>query len=158
PAIHISRMHPMEVLRDSSRSTTAGGRRLKIRGVFVIAQVALALVLLIGAGLMTHTLLRLNMIHPGFVPQELVTVQIPFPRTLYRSLGLSPTGGLQVDMSSRLNTQVEDVRNRIANLPGIDSVAVAMTPPLGGMARRFTFTREGMVLSPSEQEAWTAEW
>src|SRR5262249_55036284 len=117
PAMQISRMDPMEILRDSSRSTTAGGRRLKIRGLFVIGQVALALVLLIGAGLMTHTLLRLNMIHPGFDPHGLATVQIPFPRTLYRTLGPSPTGGLQVEMSPRLNTQVEDVRNRIANLP-----------------------------------------
>jgi putative ABC transport system permease protein len=158
PAVRVSRTDPVEFLRDASRSATASGRSLKLRGAFVIAQVALAVVLLIGAGLLAHSLLRLNMVRPGLDPEGLVTFQIPFSRTLYRGAGNSPTGGLLVEMGPQLNLKINQVTDRIAKLPGVESVAAAMTPPLGGSARRFEFKRESQVLSASEQEAWTAEW
>jgi putative ABC transport system permease protein len=158
PAFQVSRTDPIEFLRDASRSATAGRRRLQLRGAFVIAQVALALVLLIGAGLLTHSLLRLNLVQPGFEPQGLVTVQIPFPRTLYKQIGNSPTGGLLVEMGPRLNVMIDQLRDRIANLPGVEAATVATTPPLGGSPRRFGFVRDGRVLSPEEAELWTAEW
>jgi putative ABC transport system permease protein len=149
----------MEVLRDSSRSTTAGGAQQKLRGAFVVVQVALSLVLLIGAGLLTRSLLRLNMVQPGLDPLGLVTFQIPFSRTLYRGGGgNTPTGGLLVEMSPRLNQLTEQVRERLAALPGVESATIATTPPMGGPARRFNFHKPGQNLSDSEREAWNAEW
>jgi len=159
PAIQISRPDLMEVLRDSSRSTTASGARRNLRGAFVVVQVALSLVLLIGAGLMTHSLLRLNMVQPGLDPHGLVTFQIPYSRALYRNgLGNTPSGGLLVEMSPRLHQLTDQVRDRLAALPGVESAAVATTPPLGGPARRFTFHKPGQNLSTAEQEGWSAEW
>jgi putative ABC transport system permease protein len=159
PALQISRPDLMGSLRESSRSATAGGLRQKLRGAFVVAQVALALVLLIGAGLLTHSLLRLNMVQPGFTPHGLVTFQVPFSRTLYRNSGRNtPSGGFEVEMTPRFNVLVEQVRERIANLPDVESATFAMTPPLGGVPRRFGFKKDGVVLDSSEQEAWTAEW
>jgi len=60
PAIQVSRPDLMEILREA-RSTAAPGRRI-LRDAFVVVQVALALVLLIGAGLLTNSLLRLNLV------------------------------------------------------------------------------------------------
>jgi putative ABC transport system permease protein len=159
PAIQISRPDLMEVLRDSSRSTTAGGARQRIRGAFVVLQVALSLVLLIGAGLLAHSLLRLNMVQPGLDPHGLVTFQIPFSRSLYRGTGQNtPTGGLMVEMTPRLNQLTEQVREKLAALPGVESASIATTPPLSGSARRFNFSKPGQNLSDSEKEAWSAEW
>jgi putative ABC transport system permease protein len=159
PALQISRPDLMEVLRDSSRSTTAGGAGQRMRGAFVVVQVALSLVLLIGAGLLTRSLLRLNMVQPGLDPHGLVTFQIPFSRTLYRGGGgNTPTGGLLVEMSPRLNQLTEQVRERLAALPGVESATIATTPPLGGPPRRFNFHKSGQNLSASEQEGWSAEW
>jgi putative ABC transport system permease protein len=159
PALQISRPDLMEVLRDSSRSTTAGGVGQRIRGAFVVIQVALSLILLIGAGLLTRSLLRLNMVQPGLDSHGLVTFQIPFSRSLYRGGGgNTPTGGLLVEMSPRLNQLTEQVREKLAAIPGVESATIATTPPLSGPARRFNFSKPGQNLSDSEKEAWSAEW
>jgi len=50
------------------------------------------------------------------------------------------------------------MRDRLATLPGVSSVTVATTPPLGGTPRRLNFSRDGQPLASSDQEAWTAEW
>jgi putative ABC transport system permease protein len=159
PAIQASRPDVMDVLRESTRITTLSGGRQRLRGAFVVTQVALSLVLLIGAGLLTHSLMRLNLVHSGFDPQGLATFQVPFSRSLYRNAGgNTPTGGLLVEMTPRLNVLIQQIHERLASLPGVESVAVAMTPPLGGVPRRINFARPGQPLSASEQEAWNGEW
>ena len=159
PALQISRPDLMDALRDSSRSTTIGRAGQKVRGAFVVSQVALSLVLLVGAGLLTHSLIRLNMIRPGLNPRGLVTFQIPFSRTLYRGGGgNTPTGGLLVEMSPRLNVLTEQVRDKLAAIPGVESATIATTPPLSGPPRRLNFSRPERNLSESEKEAWSAEW
>jgi hypothetical protein len=100
PAIQISSGDLIGALRESSRSTTASPTRHRLSSAFVVVQVALALVLLIGAGLLTNSLVRLNMVRPGFEPHGVLTVQVPFSRTLYRNGGgNTPTGGLLVEMT-----------------------------------------------------------
>jgi predicted permease len=158
PAVQVSRPDLMSVLRESSRSVTAGGMRHRLRGAFVVLQVALALVLLIGAALLTHSLLRLNMVEPGLSTHGLLTFQVPFSRNLYRQTGNSPTGGLQVEMSSQFNVRTERMRETLAGIPQMESVTYALTAPLGGVPRRFNFKREGQILSSADQEAWTTEW
>jgi putative ABC transport system permease protein len=160
PALQMSRPDLMEVLRDSSRSATAGGAAHRLRAGFVVVQVALSLVLLVGAGLMARSLLRLNMVQIGLEPHGLVTFQVPFSRTLYRGAGSinTPTGGMMVEMSPRLNQLTEQVRDRLAALPGVESVTIATTPPLGAPARRLNFHRPDKNLSEAEQESWSAEW
>ncbi len=160
PALQISRPDLMEVLRESSRGSTAGGARQRLRGLFVMAQVALSLVLLIGAGLLAHSLLRLSAVQLGLDPHGLVTFQIPFSRTLYRNAGAinTPSGGMMVEMSAKLNQLTEQVRDRLVALPGVESATIATTPPLGGPARRFNFHRQGQNLNEAEQGASSAEW
>ena len=97
PALHLSRLDVVEVVRDTGRTTTAGPARSRLRGAFVVAQVGLALVLLIATGLMTRSLLRLNAVDTGLTAERLLALQIPMPRALYRNtMGNTPGGGLLV--------------------------------------------------------------
>jgi predicted permease len=90
PALQISRPDLTEMLREAARSNTAGGTPQRLRGAFVVVQVALALVLLTGAGLLTHSLLRLNMVRPGFDPTELTTFQVHSRTATSDRLGTRP--------------------------------------------------------------------
>src|SRR5262245_37210229 len=159
PSMQVSRRDLMGALRETSRSATLGSHRQRLRSVFVVLQISLAVVLLIGSGLMVRSLLLLNMAQVGFTPQGLVTLQIPFSRSVYyKSAGNTPAGGLMVEFDSRLSQLAERIRDRLTRLPAVESVTVAITPPLGGMPRRITFGRENTPIAPSEREAWTAEW
>ncbi len=158
PTLQISRPDLTEMLRESSRSSTAGGTRQRLRGAFVVLQVALALVLLTSAGLLTRSLMQLNLVQPGFSPAGLTTFQVHFPYSYERQIGNSPSGGLLVQMNPRYNQLAEQIREQIAATPGVEAVASAMTPPLGGAPRTFNFIRPGQAISPAAQEAWSAEW
>jgi putative ABC transport system permease protein len=161
PAFQISRPDLIEMLRESSRGSTTNATRQRLRGAFVVVQVALALVLLAGAGLLTRSLSQLNLVRPGFDTANLTTFQVHFPYSLERQVPNAPntpSGGLLVELNSRYNQLAGQIREQIASLPGIESASTAMTPPLGGNPRTFNFTRAGVPVSDSEQEAWTAEW
>jgi predicted permease len=156
PAVQMSRTDLMEVLRDATRSTM---RRSSLRGALVAAEVALAVVLLTGAGLMTNSLLRLNLVRPGFDTHGLLALQIPFPRNAYQQTGKNTAaGGMLMEFTPRLSQLGDQIRERLAQVPGVESAGLTMTPPLGGTPHRFNFSEENHPLASAEQEAWTAEW
>ena len=159
PSMQVSRADLTGALRETSRSATLGPQRQRLRSSFVVLQISLAVVLLIGSGLMLRSLLLLNMAQVGFTPHGLVTFQIPFSRSVYyQGAGNTPAGGLMVEFDGKLNQITERIRNRLKRLPAVESVTVAITPPLGGMPRRVTFTRVDTPTEPAEREAWAAEW
>jgi putative ABC transport system permease protein len=159
PSMQVSHPDLMDALRESSRSATSGPQRQKLRGSFVVLQVSLAVVLLIGSGLMVRSLFLLSMAQVGFTPRGLVTLQIPFSRSVYyRGAGNTPAGGLMAEFDSKLADITERIRDGLRNVPGVESATVAVTPPLGGTPRRINFAREDTVIAPSEREAWSAEW
>jgi putative ABC transport system permease protein len=159
PAMQVSRPDLMDALRQSSRSATFGAQRQKLRSSFVVLQISLSVVLLIGSGLMLRSLLNLSMAQIGFTPRGLVTLQIPFPRSVYyQGAGNTPAGGLMVEFDSKLMRMTEAIRDRLKTVSGVESATAAITPPLGGMPRRVSFVREDTITAPSEREAWTAEW
>ena len=129
PALHLSRLDVVEVVRDTGRTTTAGPAR--VRGAFVVAQVGLALVLLMATGLMTRSLLRLNAVDTGLTAERLIALQIPMPRALYRNtMGNTPGGGLSRQFDSRFSDMTERLRERFAAASGVESVAASTPPPL----------------------------
>jgi putative ABC transport system permease protein len=159
PSMQVSRADLTGALRETSRSATLGPQRQRLRSGFVVLQISLAVVLLIGSGLMLRSLLLLDMAQVGFTPHGLVTLQVPFPRSVYyKDAGNTPAGGLMVEFDARLNQVTERIRNRLKNVPAVESVTAAITPPLGGMPRRVTFSREETPVLPAEREAWTAQW
>jgi putative ABC transport system permease protein len=159
PALQLSRLDVVEVVRDAGRAATPGPARSRLRGAFVVAQVSLALVLLVATGLLTRSLLRLNAVDTGINPERLVALQIPLPRALYRNtLANTSAGGLLVEFDSRFSNVTERLRERFALVPGVQSVAAATPPPLGGRPRRVLFRKDSWRSLADHREPWSAEW
>jgi predicted permease len=87
PALHGSRVDLQETLKEGGRSNTAGGRRLRVRQGMVIAQVALAVVLVVGSGLMLRSFARLLQIDPGFNADKVLTMRLYAPQAYYPEAG-----------------------------------------------------------------------
>ncbi|HEV8416824.1 MAG TPA: ABC transporter permease [Bryobacteraceae bacterium] len=159
PAIQVSRPALMNAVRESGRSLTASASSSRLRGAFVVAQMALALVLLTGSGLLIRTLILLNTTDPGLNPRNVAVVQVPFGRTFYRNANRTNlTGAPTVEFDGRFDNLSERIRERLAQVPGVKQATAAVTPPLGSAPRRVQFSRPGVTLSESDQGIWSAEW
>ncbi|HEX8073333.1 MAG TPA: ABC transporter permease [Pyrinomonadaceae bacterium] len=130
PAFEAARSDPNEALKEAGRSNTSGPRSRRARGAFVVAEVALALVLLVGAGLLLKSFLRLQAINPGFAPQNVLTMRVLLPRAKY------PDDAKKVAF---FRQAVE----RMQRLPGVTSAAAADTVPFAGLGSATGFTIEG---------------
>jgi len=84
PAIQAARFDIQQGLRDGGRGSTAGGRHTRLRGVLVTGEIALACVLLIGAGLLLRSFVNLLATDPGFRPQRVLTATISLPNEHYK--------------------------------------------------------------------------
>lgn len=112
PALRISRPDLLTELKEGGRSTdTTGPRAHRLRHTLVILEIALALVLLVGAGLMMRSFLELRRRDPGFVPAGVLTFRAGWPADMARADPTAP---------ARFFTAVQ---RRLATLPGIESVA-----------------------------------
>ncbi|HKW46753.1 MAG TPA: ADOP family duplicated permease, partial [Gemmatimonadaceae bacterium] len=107
----------MVALRSGTRNVTATRRQNRIRAVLVASQIAIALVVLSGSGLLVRTFLSLHAIRPGFDPANVATLWISLPRIQYK----------QNDQIGRLYSTLV---NRVAQLPNVTSVGVTSRLPL----------------------------
>jgi putative ABC transport system permease protein len=117
PALQASRPNLTEGLKEGERGSS--GPRQRLRSVLVMAEVALTLTLLVGAGLLIQSFRRVLAVDPGFKPQNLLTMQVSINK---------PNGqqtGQQVTNFS------EQLQQNIRNLPGVKSVAVSNGIPFG---------------------------
>ncbi len=159
PALQLSRLDVVEAVRDAGRGATAGPARNRLRAAFVVAQVALALVLLVATGLLTRSLLRLHAVDTGIDSERLLALQIPMPRAMYRNTTANTSaGGLLVQFDSRFSDLTERLRERLASVPGVWSVAATTPPPLGGTPRRVLFRQDSWQALADDREPWSAEW
>jgi putative ABC transport system permease protein len=160
PALQISVGDLTDALKENSRSTTSTKARQRLRGAFVIVQIALAFVLLTGAGLMIKTFLRLNNVVIGFDPRNLMTFQIQFARGDYYNVSDRTIlgGALAIDVSPRLNLVSEQMRQRISAIPGVQSSTASAIPPLGGGFDQYSFNIDGREPAESERGALRANW
>ena len=116
PALRATRAETQPSLKDGGRSgSDEGGRGL--RGVLVSAEVALALVVLAGAGLLVQSFVRLGRVDPGFEPAGLLTARLSLPRARYAE----PVA---------LGVFHDRLALRLQEIPGVDSVAAASVLPL----------------------------
>jgi predicted permease len=119
PAIGSSKVNLVEHLKEGQRGSAAG-LAARLRGLLVISQVALALVLLVGAGLLGQSFVRLITLRPGFNPQNLLTVQLFLPSDGYKD---------QNALSAFYQQATEEFRS----IPGVESVgATSAGPQFGG--------------------------
>jgi putative ABC transport system permease protein len=117
PAMHASRTDLRAALKEGGQSTTGSAWERARKGL-LLAEVALALVLLIGAGLMLRTLYQLTRVDPGFDAENLLTAQFALPGRTY-------------NIERRL-AFFRECQARIESLPGVKSAAFAMSLPIAG--------------------------
>jgi putative ABC transport system permease protein len=119
PALAASRRQAREALGEGTR--TLGGRRgARLRGGLIVAEVALSLVLLAGAGLMLRSLAALTGVEPGFEATNLVTARVPFSGAAYQE-------------GARRSELVHGIVERLAALPGVESAGAIQFLPLSGI-------------------------
>lgn len=125
-------------LRESGRSMSESRERHRSRGLLVIFQVALALVLLVSSGLMIRTFHALTRVNPGFeAPSEVLTFRVYIPET-------------QVKDSTRVFRIEQEISQTIATLPGVSSAGVSANLPMdGGGDLEGAFVKD-RIYAPSE--------
>jgi len=134
PAIQTSKLDLLNSLKEASRSGTEGVGRQRLRRALVTGQIALALMLLIGAGLMINSFIRVQKHDLGADPKNLLTFNFQWPI----SEGAKPAGkyhgvGLW-DVSPRPAKTFDRVAERLRNVPGVLSAAAVNIPPLNAGA------------------------
>jgi putative ABC transport system permease protein len=118
PALSASRADLQGALKEGGRSTVSrGGRRL--RDLLVVAEVALALVLLVGAGLLLKSLVTMLRVDPGFDPRGLLTLRVALPPARYK----------EGDQATRF---YEEALRRVSTVPGVRGAALTSNLPLAG--------------------------
>src|SRR6266513_2030775 len=130
PGLASSKPELTESLKEGGRSSTQGKRRNRLRSGLVIAEVALALVLLTSAGLLMKSFARLQDVNPGFNPRNALTFEISLPKAQY------PDNKAIVRFS-------DEAQRRIATLPGIQAVGFSTILPLAGTNSDSSFAIEG---------------
>jgi putative ABC transport system permease protein len=135
PALGALRTDPSSAL--AYRAGTSGRRHRRVRSALIAVEVALAVILAIGAGLMVRTLRSLNAVEPGFRTENLLTLRIQQPGTEYRTVA-------DVDRYFR------EVREQLATLPGVQSVATINSLPLTGAGWGWQYTVDTETLPEGE--------
>jgi len=136
PAIHGANADLNHVMRESSRTATPSRRIARLRGGFVVAEFALALVLLIGAALMIQSFWRLQRVDLGFRPSAVLTFGIWLPQPNDPQTGPYFRHDARVSFYRR-------VVERLAALPGVEAAGGVTVLPLGGQRGRMSFSIEG---------------
>jgi len=137
PAWHVSKPELNDALKEGGRQTTGGSHRL--RSLLVVSEIALSLVLLIGAGLMVRSFLALLKTNPGFNPEGVLTMNINLPFAKYKE---------EVQRAAFYSELVQ----RVKSLPGVQSAAVVNYIPLGGSNSSDGFLIEGVPEPPPGEE------
>jgi putative ABC transport system permease protein len=117
PFIRAGRAELTPMLRDGSRGSTSGRERQRVRSAFVVAQVALALVLLVGSGLLARSFQRMRAVDPGFAPDGVVTLRLTLPDATYGS-------------PAEINRFFHGLTTRLAAIPGVEAVGATASLPL----------------------------
>src|ERR1043166_3789533 len=137
PALQSSRPDLNEALKEGGRNTSGGGGQ-KLRSALVMTEIAMAVVLLVGAGLMMKSVLRLLQSNIGFNPEKLLTMTVVPPVAKY------PDAARQIAFFDQLKTRVQ-------SLPGVTGVgSVDILPLQGGNTTRVNV--EGDPVPPPGQE------
>lgn len=130
PALASAKPELTEALKEGGRGATSGLRRNRLRNAFVVAEIALALVLLVGAGLLIKSFVRLQNVDPGFNSRNVLTMELALPVLKYAR------GQPVIDFYA-------EVDRRIKTIPGVKYAALTSILPLSGSNSDSSFHIEG---------------
>ncbi len=141
PALQSLGQHHYETLRQGRAG--AGRRGVRTRAALVMAEMAFAVLLLIGAGLLIQSLYRLRSVAPGFKPGGILTLRLVLPETKYGKPATS-------------EAFYQELLARLASLPGVESAGVGFPLPLDGSSMFLSYAIPGQTPSESSSEARNA--
>ena len=135
PALRTLQSNLVDSLREGNQQSTVGGARQRLRGLLVVAEVALAVVLVIGAGLMIRSLAALGQIDLGFNPQRMLTMQLSLPAARY-------------DTPEKVVGFYRQLIERVRSVPGAQSAGVVRALPLASSIGDYGLDVEGFEETP----------
>jgi putative ABC transport system permease protein len=138
PAWEATRFDLHGSLKEGGKNVGGGAGGHRVRSLFVITQVALALVLLVGAGLLVKSLNRLQAVDPGFNPKRLLTVRVGLPVARYQ------------EEPKRIEFFKQAI-DRMKAIPGVEAAGAINTPPFTGLYSGTTVEVDGQKLPPDQQ-------
>ncbi len=136
PAHHSARGELVEALKDGSRGTSDGGRRGGIRNLLVVIELAIAVVLLVVAGLLIQSLWRLRNVNSGLDPHNVLTFNVTLPEIKYNT--------------DRQSQFFIDLKSRLEATPGVQAASTIDPLPLNGDRFVISFEIEGRPLAPKD--------
>jgi putative ABC transport system permease protein len=137
PAFHSSRSDVHEELKEGGRGTTAGRNRQRLRTVFVVAEVALSLILLVGAGLMVKGVNSLLVVNPKLDAQHVLTMVVSLPESKYKT-------------ARQKAAFFDEALRQLGTIPGVSAVGVATNLPFGFYGYDTKVSIQGKVFQPGE--------
>jgi len=117
PFVRAGKAELTPMLRDGTRGSTSGRERQRVRSAFVVVQVALALVLLVGSGLLARSFQRMRAVDPGFKSDNVLTLRLSLPDATYRT-------------PAEISRFFYQVTTRLATVPGVQVAGAASKLPL----------------------------
>jgi len=139
PAWQATRVSLNEELNESGRGTGGGTRQSRARSLLVVSEIALSVVLLVGAGLLVKSFLRLQSVNPGFEAGNALAIRLSLPKAQYSN-------------RAALSSFYEKLRPRLESLPGVEAVGFISALPLSGVPHSIPFTIEARATSPDEAQ------
>ena len=136
PATQPSRLS--ETLKEGGRAGGQGASRNRTRNLLVVFETAIAVVLLIGAGLLIRSFVRLQNVGPGFDPENVLTARIDLPREKY-------------NLPEKAASFWVQLHERLAALPGVEAVGMNTELPLSGQPNDMPFSVEGRPAEPNQR-------
>ena len=138
PAWRMLRVDLVESLREGGQHATVSHRRLRLRGVLVVVEVALAVILVIGAGLMVRSLAALGRIDLGFNPDSVLTMRVTIPASKYGS-------------QEQVVNYFDELQARINAVAGVQAAGIVRALPLATTVGDYFIDVEGFEESPGRE-------
>jgi predicted permease len=130
PALQVSKVELAESLKEGGRGSTEGASRSRLRSMLVVSEVALSLILLVGAGLLIKSFERVREVNPGFNAENVLTTTLSLSRTKYQT------------PEQRANF-FREAERRVGETPGVEAVGLINILPLSGNNNSSTFFVRG---------------
>src|SRR5947209_9652105 len=137
PALAATRCDVNAVLKEGGRGASGGASRQRVRRLLVVAEMALAVILLVGAGLLIKGFWRLRSVAPGFDPEHVLTMRIELPEAHYK----------EIPQQTRFR---RDLLERLNSLPSVEAAMVSELP-LSGDYLTHNFAIEGRAVAPGDE-------
>lgn len=137
PAFHSARFELTDSLKEGGRGGSSGARRNRVRSALVVSELAIAVILLVGAGLLIKSLWRLQSVDAGLQPHNVLTFNVALPDVKYPG--------------EKQSQFFQALRARLENLPGVQSASGISPLPLSGDRFSISFEIDGRPVAKKDQ-------